>query len=142
MSERVNGPCTGATLNKLVQPAILTTLAREPLYGYRIAEELERMPVVKGGKLDTTGLYRTLKTMERRGLVAGEWKPSEIGPDRRLYRLTRTGGDCLARWVETLDEYCAAVGALLASARTACRSRPWRRSGASGRNHHGCIRTP
>jgi DNA-binding PadR family transcriptional regulator len=127
MSELVNCPCTGATLNKLVQPAILTTLARDPLYGYRIAEELEKMPVVKGGKLDTTGLYRTLKTMERRGLVTGEWKPSEVGPDRRLYRLTQSGQDCLRRWVKTLDEYCGAVGALLASARTAC-----------GRTRHTC----
>ena len=121
MSEMFNCPCTGATLNKLVQPAILTTLVREPMYGYRIAEALAEMPVVKGGKLDTTGLYRTLKTMERRGLVTGEWKPSEVGPDRRLYRLTQSGGDCLRRWVKTLDEYCGALGMLLASARNASR---------------------
>jgi len=109
-------PCTGATLNKLVQPAILTTLAQGPLYGYRIAETLAAMPIVKGGKLDTTGLYRTLKSMERRGLLAGKWKPSEVGPDRRLYQLTRPGRTCLCRWVKTLEEYHIAVGALLASA--------------------------
>ena len=114
-------PCSGATLNRLVQPAVLTTLARGPLYGYRIAEELAEMPVVKGVRIDTTGLYRTLKTMERRGLVVGEWKASEVGPDRRLYRLTHSGTDCLHRWVKTLNEYCGAVGNLLASARKASR---------------------
>jgi DNA-binding PadR family transcriptional regulator len=113
-------PCSGATLNKLVQPAVLTTLAHGPLYGYRIAEELAKMPIVKGGTLDTSGLYRTLKTMERRGLVVGEWESSEVGPDRRLYRLTDSGTDCLLRWIKTLDEYCGAVGTLLASARTVC----------------------
>ncbi len=129
----VDCPCTGATLSKLVQPAILTALARGPLYGYRIAEELAEMPVVKGGRLDTTGLYRTLRTMERRGLVVGEWKPSEVGPDRRLYRLTRSGTDCLHRWVKTLDEYCDAVGTLLASARKAFRHARCHR----GRNETG-----
>ncbi len=113
-------PCSGATLNKLVQPATLTTLVRGPLYGYRIAEELARMPVVRDGKVDTTGLYRTLKTMERRGLVVGEWESSEVGPDRRLYRLTHSGTDCLQRWVQTLGEYYSAVGALLASASKVC----------------------
>ena len=73
-------PCTGATLNKFVQPALLTALARGPLHGYRIAEELGRLPIVKGGKPDTTGLYRTLRAMEERGMVRSEWAHSEAGP--------------------------------------------------------------
>ncbi len=113
-------PCSGATLAKLVQPALLTALAREPLHGYRIAEELGRLPIVKGDRPDTTGLYRTLRAMERRGLVRSEWEPSEAGPDRRLYRLTRSGRTCLSRWEQTLVEYHKAVGGLLVNVRKAC----------------------
>jgi len=43
-----------------VQPALLATLARGPMCGYRIAENLARLPIVKGERPDTTGLYRTL----------------------------------------------------------------------------------
>lgn len=113
-------PCTGATLNKFVQPALLATLAREPLYGYRIAEELGRFPIVKGEKPDTTGLYRALRSMEERGLVRSEWAHSEVGPDRRLYRLTHSGTACLEHWVGTLADYQRAIGDLLATAKKAC----------------------
>jgi DNA-binding PadR family transcriptional regulator len=112
-------PCAGATLEKFVQPAILATLAREPLYGYRIAEALAEMPVVKGGN-DMAGLYRTLKTMERRGLLVGEWEASEKGPDRRLYRMTPSGADCLRRWLQTLGEHAKAVVQLEGEVRRAC----------------------
>lgn len=112
-------PCTGATLNKLVQPALLATLAMEPLHGYRIAEELGRLPIVKGDKPDTTGLYRTLKSMERRGLVRSGRVHSDVGPDRRLYELTADGRDCLGRWTEALAEYQEAVGDLLRRTRRA-----------------------
>ena len=113
-------PCSGATLNKLVHPALLVTLARGPLHGYRIAEELAKLPIVKGDKPDTTGLYRTLKGMEERSLVVSEWERSEVGPDRRLYRLTPSGALCLERWVETLRDYHSAIGDLLANTKKAC----------------------
>ena len=119
MLQMVGCPCTGATLNKFLQPGILVTLARGPMYGYRIAEELSKLPMTKGEKPDTTGLYRTLKSMEQRGLVASTWTRSAVGPDRRLYHLTGSGTACLRRWVQTLGEYHKAVGALFAYARTA-----------------------
>jgi len=122
-------PCTGATLSKLVQPALLAALAQGPRHGYRIAEELARLPIVKGTRPDTTGLYRTLKSMEKRRLVVSEWARSEAGPDRRLYRLTPSGRACLRRWLRTLTEYHRAVEHLLAHVRTACArlERPARR---------------
>ncbi len=135
-------PCAGATLHKFVQPAVLTVLAQGPLYGYRIAERVARLPIVKDRKLDATGLYRTLKTMERRGLSQGQWSRSEVGPDRRLYLLTRGGEECLRRWVATLREHREAVGDLLVNVRRACARLEPSAAGkpARGRRERACCR--
>ena len=40
-------PCSGATLDKLVQPAILAALTEGPLHGYRLAERSKEMAGMK-----------------------------------------------------------------------------------------------
>ena len=106
-------PCQGATLAKLLQPAILTVLAEGELHGYRIVERLADMPVLSGSPPDSTGVYRFLRLMEGRGLLTASWDTSEKGPAKRLYRLTHAGRKCLARWVSTLTHYCRAIDDLL-----------------------------
>lgn len=119
IEEWANCPCSGATLDKLVQPAILTILAGGGLHGYKIAERIADMPPFKGQKPDVSGVYRSLRSMEQRGLVAASWDVSNRGPAKRLYQLTPDGHECLSRWVETLDTYRKAIGSLLALARRA-----------------------
>ena len=36
-------PCSGGTLDKLVQPAILAALTEGPIHGYRLAERINEM---------------------------------------------------------------------------------------------------
>jgi len=115
-------PCSGGTLDKLIQPAILAILARGDLHGYRIAQQLAEMPPFEGQKPDPSGVYRFLRAMEERELVVASWDVSERGPAKRLYRLTARGRACLARWVETLEHYRDAVSALLRAARSAAAS--------------------
>lgn len=112
-------PCAGATLDKLIQPAILTVLARQDLHGYRIAERLAQMPPFRGHKPDVSGVYRFLRAIEERGLVVASWDVSRRGPAKRLYALTPAGRDCLSRWIDTLDHYREAIGDLLALGREA-----------------------
>jgi DNA-binding PadR family transcriptional regulator len=134
-------PCSGRTLGKLLQPAVLAVLAREPLHGYRIAEQVAGMAMFHGRRPDPTGVYRALKAMERRGLVASLWDLSKSGPAKRRYRLAPDGRRCLARWVRTLRAYGAAIQELLRTAeRAATRGRApaTRRPGArQGRASHG-----
>lgn len=103
-------PCAGRNLDKLVQPAILTVLAREDLHGYMLVQRLAEMPMFRGQKPDATGVYRFLRQMEERELVTSTWDTSETGPAKRLYRLTDTGRACLVRWVGTLTYYSDALG--------------------------------
>jgi len=106
-------PCQGATLAKLLQPAILTVLAEGELHGYRIVERLADMPVLSGSRPDSTGVYRFLRIMEDRGLLTASWDTSNKGPAKRLYCLTNDGRKCLTRWVKTLTKYCRAIDDLL-----------------------------
>jgi len=94
-------------------------LTEGPLHGYRIVQEAARTPVLAGSPPDRTGVYRVLRGLEKRGFVVSSWDLSERGPARKCYRLTPEGRKCLARWVETLEDYHRAIGKLLTAARRA-----------------------
>jgi DNA-binding PadR family transcriptional regulator len=110
-------PCAGGTLDRLIQPAILVVLADGPLHGYRLAEQIGKMPTFRGHKPDTSGVYRFLKSMERNGLVAASWDTSQRGPAKKCYEITPAGGCCLRRWIKTLDTYREGISLLVRSAR-------------------------
>ena len=112
-------PCSGATLDRLIQPAILVVLAESPLHGYRLAERIGDLPGFTGERPDLSGIYRVLKVMEGHGLVSSAWDVSETGPAKKSYRITPAGLQCLKRWVKTLEQYRNNVTGLLNAARKA-----------------------
>jgi DNA-binding PadR family transcriptional regulator len=116
-----NCPCTGGTLDKLVQPAILAVLSRGPSHGYQIAEEISKMPNSAGEKPDTSGIYRFLKSMEKKGLVVSSWETPSAGHAKRLFEITKDGEACLSSWVDTLEQYLATITSLLETTRTAAK---------------------
>lgn len=111
-------PCSGKTLARLLQPAVMSILAGGPAHGYAIAQSLRRLSMFRGQGPDPAGIYRLLKTMEDGGLVASNWDLEGSGPAKRRYRLTAGGRKCLARWVRTLEQYEQAIGELLGIMRT------------------------
>ncbi len=117
-------PCTGGTLDKLVQPAIMVVLTEGPSHGYRLAERVGAMSLSGGQKPNASGVYRVLKQMEARGLVASSWTFSESGPAKRSYQLTPAGEACLKRWIATLTAYRDGISALLKAARKAVDTDP------------------
>lgn len=75
-----------------VSLALLAVLARagEPLYGYLIAKELERVGEgVLSGK--QSALYPVLRNLEAAGLLESHVEPSSSGPPRRYYRINERG---------------------------------------------------
>jgi DNA-binding PadR family transcriptional regulator len=115
-------PCGGRTLDKLIQPAVLVVLAAGPLHGYRLAERISELALSGGQEPDASGVYRCLKTMETKGLVASSWILSEAGPAKRSYQLTPAGQRCLQKWIETLETYRDGITTLLKAARKAAAS--------------------
>jgi len=117
---------------KLVQPAILMLLAKEPLHGYAVVQRLGSLKLPRGEPPDPTGIYRVLKSMQAQGLLACSSRRSSSGPVKRLYCITPSGKRCLSRWTRTLREFAAAVTELLQSAQAAnCTAS--RKAGASRR---------
>ena len=117
-------PCSGATLDKLVQPAILAALTEGPIHGYRLAQQLNKMAGMFGDTPDMSGIYRFLKKLEAAGYVVSRWEAGDKGHAQRLYEITTDGRACLARWTTTLDTYQKAVSRLLKMAKEALARRP------------------
>ncbi len=105
--------CSGKTLARLLQPAVMALLAHEPLHGYRLVRQLQEMAMFRGHPPDPTGLYRMLKSMEDRGLVISTWDLAERGAAKRQYKLTRSGRACLRKWSKTLVDYSEALTEIL-----------------------------
>ena len=106
-------PCVGATLDKLVQPAMLAILAKGSLHGYELARKIGEIPHFLDEAPDVSGVYRMLKTLETRGMVTSDWDISHEGRPKRLFTITDDGRQCLANWSATLQNYHKAIASLL-----------------------------
>jgi DNA-binding PadR family transcriptional regulator len=84
-----------------------------------LTERISELSLSGGQKPDASGVYRCLKTMEAKGLVASSWTLSETGPAKKSYELTDAGERCLQQWIKTLEQYRGGITALLKAARHA-----------------------
>ena len=116
--------CTGRNLDKFIQPAVLAILAKEPQHGYVVMEQVKATPMLEGQAPDSAGVYRLLNAMEERGLLKSHWDTSGSGPAKKLFSLTDSGRECLARWLTTLDDYHHRLGQMLKALRSSAPSGP------------------
>ncbi|TJX15672.1 PadR family transcriptional regulator [Tissierella creatinini] len=105
LDENFKCSCKGYNLDKLLQPNILIILAEQNMHGYMLIQELERRNIFEEEKADNTGVYRTLRTLEDRELVAFEWVLDEAGPAKKNYMITDKGFECLKNWISSLQVY-------------------------------------
>jgi poly-beta-hydroxybutyrate-responsive repressor len=90
-----------------LRPCLLLLLAEGPSHGYDLLERLGRMGLHRA---DPGGLYRTLRGMERAGLVHSWWEHSTSGPARRTYRVSEEGLEWLHLWAGSLREVHRSLG--------------------------------
>ena len=85
--------------------AILFALMRKPLHGYEIMKNINKWTL---GIITPTagGVYPTLKELERKGLIKGEWIPEER---RKIYRITKRGKDVFKEAVEKHFELASSI---------------------------------
>jgi DNA-binding PadR family transcriptional regulator len=83
----------------VLEGCVLEIIGQGKTYGYDITQQLRTLgfkDVVEGT------VYTILVRLEKNQLVSIEKKPSEIGPPRKFYALTRAGGNELkqfwAKW--------------------------------------------
>lgn len=86
----------------LLSSSLLAFLRRWNAYGYQLVQELGKAGLPG---FDSTTVYRTLRQLEKAGLVSSFWDTSESGPARRRYSLTRTGETFLDLWTDMFGKY-------------------------------------
>jgi PadR family transcriptional regulator, regulatory protein PadR len=87
---------------------VLAVLKDGPRHGYGIARDIERR---SGNALrfKEGTLYPALHTLEREGLIAGEWQREGGERERRVYRITPTGLAALEQRARTWSEFATAI---------------------------------
>src|SRR6266496_6688887 len=90
----------------LLSSSLLAYLRRWNAYGYQLVQELAKAGLAS---FDSTTVYRTLRQLEKTGLVSSFWDTSESGPARRMYSLTKAGDVFLSSWIDVLGRYQAVL---------------------------------
>jgi len=91
----------------LVEPTLLYLLAKRGMtHGYEMVAEANRLGL-SDGEIDAGAVYRTLRQMERDGLVCSTWHTGGGGPARRTYELTPAGRDRLREWSAVIGRLAA-----------------------------------
>jgi PadR family transcriptional regulator, regulatory protein PadR len=85
-----------------LQPFLLLALEEWQSHGYEL---IRRMSSFGFDTLDRGSVYRTLRQMEKDGLLVSGWDTSHDGPARRLYSLTDSGRTYLNSWAAALHGY-------------------------------------
>lgn len=83
-------------------PVILLMLREWNSYGYEL---MEKMSAFGLQSMNPGTFYRTLRQMEKDGIVSSSWDTSEAGPAKRIYSITQAGEAYLKFWSESLDQY-------------------------------------
>ena len=90
----------------LLTTTLLAFLRNWNAYGYQLSQQLEAAGLPA---FDSGTVYRTLRQLEKTGLVSSFWDTSASGPARRMYSLTKAGDMFLSGWIDVLGKYQAVL---------------------------------
>jgi len=93
---------TDAWSKNWLTPVILLMLREWNSYGYELMEKMAKFGL---SSMNPGTVYRTLRQMERDGIVSSKWDTSVEGPARRIYSITEAGENYLKFWAESLEQY-------------------------------------
>lgn len=96
--------------SEMLTAHLLALLKNWSGYGYELAKKLEEAGY---GGFNSGTLYRTLRQMEKTGLISSLWDTSSDGPARRIYSLTKTGSLFLNNWITLLDMHKATLNSFI-----------------------------
>ena len=101
-------------LRGVLDVCLLALIAEEERYGYELIRQLEGrgLEVVAEGSI-----YPLLSRLQRAKLIEGFAVPSNGGPPRRYYRITRQGRRALDAWVAEWKSFSNGVDRVLGGGR-------------------------
>jgi DNA-binding PadR family transcriptional regulator len=80
-----------------LETIVLAMLAEGPMYGYQALERMRERGVTEWAGIARASVYQALRRRERAGDVTSRAEDGREGPDRRTYRITRSGRARLRR---------------------------------------------
>ncbi len=95
-------PSTEAWSKNWMVPVLLLMLRGLNSYGYELMEKMAKYGL---STMNAGTFYRTLRQMEKDGMVSSSWDTSEGGPARRMYSITEAGENYLKFWSTSLEQY-------------------------------------
>ena len=93
---------TDAWSKNWLVPVLLLMLREWSSYGYEL---MEKMATFGLNAMNPGTFYRTLRQMEKDGMVSSCWDTSEGGPARRMYSITEAGEAYLKYCADSLNQY-------------------------------------
>ncbi|PKM58250.1 MAG: PadR family transcriptional regulator [Firmicutes bacterium HGW-Firmicutes-3] len=106
--------CTSKShkMERFLEVCLLLLLYDEVGYGYGLIEQLAYFGFSQE-ELNVGTLYRTLRKMEKEGLVSSLWEEGGQGPRRRVYEITESGKRNLDQWINILEIRKARIDKLI-----------------------------
>jgi PadR family transcriptional regulator, regulatory protein PadR len=79
-------------LKGILDGCVLAVIEKNPVYGYELSKKLQDI-----GLQDVSEgtIYPVLLRLQKNGLIRGEMRPSDSGPNRKYYYLTTAGVEAL-----------------------------------------------
>ena len=103
MAKDPRQPVQGPRLHgELLATSLLAFLRGWNAHGYQLAKRLTDAGLPP---FDVGTIYRTLRQLEKTGMVSSFWDMSPSGPARRMYSLTQAGEAFLTAWADILERY-------------------------------------
>lgn len=97
-------------LKGILDGCVLAVIEKEAVYGYELSKKLQDI-----GLQDVSEgtIYPVLLRLQKNGLIRGEMRPSDSGPNRKYYFLTDTGQETLKTIIEEWNRLSDPVNKLL-----------------------------
>src|SRR5579872_7150190 len=101
-ANEARGAANEAWSKNWLQPVLLLMLREWSSYGYEL---MEKMAAFGLAAMNPGTVYRTLRQMEKDGIISSSWDTSTAGPARRVYSITDAGETYLKYWADSLNHY-------------------------------------
>lgn len=97
-------------LKGILDGCVLAMIEKEAVYGYELSKKLQDI-----GLQDVSEgtIYPVLLRLQKNGLIKGELRPSDSGPNRKYYFLTDSGQETLTTIIEEWNRLSDPVNKLL-----------------------------
>ena len=97
---------------RFLRPFLLLLLRERGGHGYELIDRMREMGLEYSIQ-DAGYVYRTLRSMEGKELIASQWDTENAGPAKRVYAITPRGVDMLREWAQTFENLKVSLEAFL-----------------------------